>query len=396
MNTEVEKSREGSIEERTDASIELIVFSDDWGRHPSSSQHLIRHLLPYYPVTWVNTVGTRPPRLDMLTVRRGLEKLRGWFGGGVAEQVGDDGGPVVVNPVMWPAFGRRFGRPLNRFLLTRACSALPRTSPRRIAITTVPIVADLVGRLPVDRWIYYCVDNLAEWPGLDRASLEPMEVDLVARADHVVAVSDTLIERMARLGRAASLLTHGVDLEHWSEHESGGVEDLAALPKPWIVFWGLIDRRLDLSSLKAVIGRLERGTLILVGPENNPHPELAKLPRTVCPGPWSYNRLPALAHESDVLIMPYGDSPATRAIQPLKLKEYLATGKPTIVSTIPAALEWRDACDVASSPEEFANLVFERLSSGLPVSQGAARQRLSEESWATKAEVFRNSLLADG
>ena len=40
---------------------QLIVFADDWGRHPSSSQHLVRELLPQYPTLWVNTVGTRRP-----------------------------------------------------------------------------------------------------------------------------------------------------------------------------------------------------------------------------------------------------------------------------------------------------------------------------------------------
>jgi hypothetical protein len=56
----------------------LLVFSDDWGRHPSSCQHLISHLLPTRQVVWVNTIGTRPPRLDLATVKRGFEKLRQW------------------------------------------------------------------------------------------------------------------------------------------------------------------------------------------------------------------------------------------------------------------------------------------------------------------------------
>ena len=48
----------------------LIVFSDDWGRHPSSCQHLTSHLLDDFNVTWLNTIGTRPPRLDLATVSR--------------------------------------------------------------------------------------------------------------------------------------------------------------------------------------------------------------------------------------------------------------------------------------------------------------------------------------
>ena len=51
----------------------LLVFADDWGRSPSSSQHLMRQLLDRYRVLWVNTIGMRPPRFNLSTLRRGLE-----------------------------------------------------------------------------------------------------------------------------------------------------------------------------------------------------------------------------------------------------------------------------------------------------------------------------------
>ena len=50
----------------------LLVFSDDWGRHQSSCQHLVKQLLDQYAVLWVNTIGTRAPRLDMATASRVL------------------------------------------------------------------------------------------------------------------------------------------------------------------------------------------------------------------------------------------------------------------------------------------------------------------------------------
>ncbi|HEX4609359.1 MAG TPA: hypothetical protein VH092_14275, partial [Urbifossiella sp.] len=76
----------------------LVVFADDWGRHPSSAQHLIAHLLPTRPVVWVNTIGTRPPRLDRETFWRVVEKLRQWMGrkpGGSPEQPNPPGPPSL-------------------------------------------------------------------------------------------------------------------------------------------------------------------------------------------------------------------------------------------------------------------------------------------------------------
>ena len=57
----------------------LIVFADDWGRHPSSCQHLVRRLFDHYEVIWVNTIGTRRPKFDLYTFKRGIEKVSMWL-----------------------------------------------------------------------------------------------------------------------------------------------------------------------------------------------------------------------------------------------------------------------------------------------------------------------------
>jgi hypothetical protein len=86
--------------------------------------------------------------------------------------------------------------------------------------------------------------------------------------------------------------------------------------------------------------------------------------------------------------MPYADLPVTRAIQPLKLKEYLATGKPTVVRSLPATREWGDCLDLVDSPEAFSATVRQRLAEGLPASQSLARGRLSSEGWEEKSRAF--------
>lgn len=369
------------------AESELLVFSDDWGRHPSSCQHIVRQLLPDNTVYWVNTIGTRPPRFDLLTLRRGAGKLKSWSRRKPEATEKTASTPQVLQPLMWPSFGSRWGRRINRALLSRACRRLPDSGRFRIAITTIPLVADLVGRTPVDRWIYYCVDDLSQWPGLDRSTLESMERELVSKVDKIVAVSDNLVDRMYSLGRTADLLTHGVDVEHWTQR-AGSVDPLQGYVPPIVLFWGVIDRRLDVEVLKALGHQIGKGTILLIGPSNNPPRELDGLDRVRRLGALPYEDLPAVARQAAVLIMPYGDSPATRAMQPLKLKEYLATGKPVVVTNLPAVSEWADACDVEASPERFAEAVAKRIASGISTSQVEARRRLAAEDWPRKAERF--------
>ena len=375
-----------------DTALNLLVFSDDWGLHPSSCQHLIRHLLGQYSVTWVNTIGTCPPGFDWGTVKRGLQKVGQW--GWKKNLRVLPPGLKVVAPIMWPWFRSRLDRQLNRLLLGRRMVPMVRSLQRPVvAVTTIPIVADLMGLLPVDRWVYYCVDDFAEWPRLDGPTMRTMERDVVAKADLLVAVSNNLQEKIEQQGREASLLTHGVDLDLWqSERGRDDVPQLRGLERPLIVFWGAVDRRLDLAFVQRLSQDLTKGTVVFLGPESFSDPALLSIHRVARIPPVAYELLPCIAQESAVLIMPYADLPVTRAMQPLKLKEYLATGKPTVVRDLPANREWSDCLDLTATPAEFAAAVLRRLESGLPDEQKAARSRLAAESWETKAQLFSQIL----
>ena len=373
----------------------LLVFADDWGRHPSSCQHLIRALLPRHQVYWVNTIGMRKPTFDRATLHRGLGKLRPWLGG--TRQAHH--GPLppnlhVVEPRMWPWFSRQHDRWINRQMLVRELIRLVRPpSERLIAVSTLPIVADLIGVLPVERWVYYCVDDFSSWPGLDHRTLDRMERKFVERADTIVAASQSLQQRIAGFGRQAALLTHGVDLAHW--HPSAAPQipaALAGLEGPLVLFWGLIDRRMDVAFVRQLSADMQHGTIVLVGPCENPDPALLATPRVVHLPPVSYQQLPALAAAASVLIMPYEDAAVTRSMQPLKLKEYLATGQPAVVRALPSTAAWSDCLDVVSTPAEFSAVVRQRLVTGLDAIQQSARQRLADESWDAKALEFERAL----
>lgn len=382
----------------------LVVFSDDWGRHPSSCQHLIRCLLPDYRVLWVNTIGTRAPGLNLMTLRRVAEKCRQW----VRTNTPSDGNRpdtqhnfhphlTVTNPRMWPWFGRAVDRRFNAWLLQRQLTSLIEALPQPVsALTTLPITADLPGRLPVDRWLYYCVDDFSAWPGLDGSTLRRMDRDMVREAGEIVAVSPYLQRMIGKFGRNSSLLTHGVNLKHWQEAATAGAERpaaLAAIPsnRRLAVFWGVVDRRLDTAMLTALSDSFD-GSIVLIGPQQDPDPKILNLPNVVATGPQPFEDLPSIAAHADALIMPYANLPVTQAMQPLKLKEYLATGRPVVVSRLPAVADWLDCLDVADCPAAFCQAICERIRTGLPESQRIARRRLQQESWEAKAKELQHYL----
>lgn len=291
---------------------------------------------------------------------------------------------------MWPGFSTGWQRQLNRSLLLRQLlPALQKMPESPIAITTIPIVADVMKFLPVQSWVYYCVDDFSIWPGLDGKTLGSMELDMLPQVDRIITASDQLKDRLQSFGYSSTLLTHGVNVDFWNTPSSEVViPALESLERPLIVFWGVIDQRMDLAFLQLLSHELTKGTIVLAGPEDEPYPEIKQLPRVKLLGPLPLKSLPSMAEAASVLMMPYADLPVTRAMQPLKLKEYLATRKPAVVRNLPANRAWSDCLDLVETPMEFLTRVKERIQTGIPSDQVLARNRLSKESWKSKAESF--------
>jgi glycosyltransferase involved in cell wall biosynthesis len=78
-------------------------------------------------------------------------------------------------------------------------------------------------------------------------------------------------------------------------------------------------------------------------------------------GHMAHDDLPAYLHYSDVLLLPYRVNTFSQYINPAKLFECLASGKPIIATNLPIFEDYRRVVDVAVSDEMFESLVVEGL-----------------------------------
>ncbi|MBV1800505.1 glycosyltransferase [Siccirubricoccus sp. G192] len=297
-----------------------------------------------------------------------------------------DAGLCVHSPIHWPGFGSRLERLANANLLDVALRPLLTAEPA-VVITTHPLVADLVSRYPSLNWAYYIVDDLSVWPGLDGETLRRMEARMLPVMRTVVAASEVLQRRIQAEGRTAQLLTHGVDLGLWADIARGPL--CGPGRRPVALYWGHADARLDVEICLAVA---ERCDLHMVGPRRGVDARLFGHPGILWRNPVPYGALPRVAAAADVLVMPYARLPVTEAMQPLKLKEYLATPLPVISTRLPSTGPWADALDLADDPATFASLCVRRAGQKLLPSQALARKRLVAEGWDEKAQVFESML----
>ena len=53
----------------------FVVFAEDWGSHPSSTQHLFARIAKEHDVIWFNSIGMRKPGLNLKDINRIVTKL---------------------------------------------------------------------------------------------------------------------------------------------------------------------------------------------------------------------------------------------------------------------------------------------------------------------------------
>jgi glycosyltransferase involved in cell wall biosynthesis len=221
--------------------------------------------------------------------------------------------------------------------------------------------------LPFDFFVYDCVDD---WESFfpnpqERAFVAATDEQMCRKATVVFVGSEPLLKKKARFNPNTYVVNHAADIKHFMKAADPATEvppDLAALPTPRLGFVGMIDVvRFDAQLIAALADATDAHIVIIGGAMRGAEQLLPAHPRIHWLGMRSVEELPRYLRGMDVLLMPYKLNEATRNIYPLKLFEYLATGKPVVATAIPAVEPMRDLLYVSDSPDDFLRNVSTAL-----------------------------------
>ena len=336
----------------------IVIFGDDWRRNVSTLQHVFAHLVTHRPVIWVNSFGHRAPRLTLYDMRRAVGKVGSMLSG---YRIEDDGRPRparVVEPRAVPWHNLAPIRALNTYSLLRDIRrALLDVAPGRppLLITGTPAAEGVVGRLGEIASLYFCMDDYAELPGVDRDVVGPLEALLLKRVDAVVATARALVEKKRPASGRAYALPQGVNFEHFAKRQPVPA-DMAVLPRPWIGFAGGVSSACDFSIFSALAQQYSHGSIVLVGPVE-PGIAIPNDANIHLLGHRSYDVLPGYVQAFDVGLIPYVLNEWTRSVDPLKLLEYLAAGIAVVSTAIPEVLKYESAIGVGRDLRGFVAAV---------------------------------------
>lgn len=350
----------------------LIVTHIDWDHAWQRPQAIATALARDFDVTVVSPVARRRSQLSR-NPRRGLRVVRVWRLPGSLRSA--------------PVFR------LNNRLVAAQVGNLARHLAFSALVVTAPECAAWIENATAAEVFYDCMDDALAFPQDDRVRelRSVLERGLLARARHVFCSSDELALRCAARGAAderVSVVANGYDplafpIDPSSTAPRGGELILG--------YFGTIADWLDVDLLHRLVTADSRLTIDLIGPGALP-PRFAH-PRLRVFAPMPHRELRGAVSNCHAMILPFRDTPLTRAVDPVKMYEYLALGKPVLCPALPVLAKFSPFATLYRDAAECVALVASRAIAS-PATREARAQFLADSTWQQRADSMARTIFA--
>jgi glycosyltransferase involved in cell wall biosynthesis len=377
---------ERNVPEPTSRLPTVLFFGNDWfAENRTSSHHIARWLARDHRVYYVDCPGLRAPKFSGRDLKKVWSKILRFVQGPRA--VDENENLKVVTLLQIPLHGSWPVRLLNRSLILATLRwHMWREGIRRpISWLMVPHLSSVVRRLGESLSVYYCTDDHAALPNVNAPAIRAMDEELTRRADVVFVASATLLAAKSSLNANTYVSPHGVDVDHFASSRDDRVEippEMDALARPIVGFFGLIEEWIDLGLIDEIAVRRPEWSIVLIGRMAVADHPVCHRANVLLTGKLAYEELPAYGKAFDVAIIPYHLTQQVLHANPLKLREYLAMGKPVVSVSTPEIDKYSDVVEIAHSREEFLAMLDSVLSR--PASPAEIQRRVDRvavESW---------------
>jgi glycosyltransferase involved in cell wall biosynthesis len=275
------------------------------------------------------------PEFPNISVLRMAMPGAKWFDGAWV----DDERRRLVKEVLAGPLGSRFIDPLQWFYDPMAVTAF-------------------AGKMNERGNVYDCMDQLSAFRGAPRELVE-REQELLHIADLVFAGGPKMGLEKRKLNPNTRTYGCGVDVQHFGRAQNKNIDlppEVAQLPRPIYGFFGVIDERMDYQLLALLADDNAAGSVVMVGPWTKVDPaEFPKRGNLHFLGGRDYRDLPRYAAAFDVCLVPFALNESTEYINPTKVLEYLATGRPVVSTSIEdVVLQFSEVLEIGRSHQEFS------------------------------------------
>ena len=365
---------------------------DWWYHHPHSKAHLMRKFArDGNKVIFVNSISMGLPALKHKDLLPRIKRKLGSYSKLARET---EEGITVVSPASLPFFGSAAARRVNRRLLKAQIGKLARSRglTKPVLWIASPTAAEMIGSLD-EAAVVYQVSDKYDANTMDHATdpllIRRLHEHAIDAADLVFYSGRKLFNEATRGCERSYLLEQGVDYDHWRRVGDGTVSvapEVGNIPRPRLGYFGAIEPWLvDQELIKRAARERPEWQWIFIGNKSRGL-EIEELPNTHFLPPVAYAELPRYAAGFDVCVLPWETEQSfTSYGSAIKVREYLATGKPVVIAPLPEYEPMGDVLRIARSRDEFLRLVEEALLETDPVKKEKRQAAVASGTWEARA-----------
>ncbi len=187
----------------------------------------------------------------------------------------------------------------------------------------------------VRRYVYQCIDPIIK--AYSARHGRKLEAEAARYADLVISTSPSLNERMLEYNPNSFLVPNAANFDLCNramDPETGTIPSIDRLEGLKFGYVGNIERRINYDLLIEIFGSVPEWQLVMIGPKDISYipDEFLSLPNLTLLPPVSHEQVPEVLKSVDIAIIPFLCDEVSAQIYPLKMFEYLASGKPVITT----------------------------------------------------------------
>lgn len=261
---------------------------------------------------------------------------------------------------------------------------------------------DILPHIEYKNLVYHCVDRHSAFKGfITPEVVDRMDGELAEDADFVFCTSQGLYDWMSRFTDKLELVPNGANYELFSSvrREDFPVPaDMQGLGEPVFGFFGALQDCIEYDWVEYAAMAHPEWSFIFVGPvlAGVDVSVISDLPNVHMLGLKKQVDLPAYISHTDVCLNLFKKGKLAKSVSPLKLFEYLVTGKPIVSTPQPDQVwDYSDVIMIADDEKDFVKKLeaalwpdYERLSRQLEYAEGV--------SWDTRADQIAGALRKQG
>lgn len=400
---------------RRSGSYKFIYFGDQWDGRWRRRQQLayrLARLSGVEQVVYIEFPLTLTSLLRFLAGKADSEATVRWRRAlkmGLTPQL--DGVQIITSICPLPLFHLSSLSGLNELILDRSTRKLIERhltaagTPDVITVLWIshPFAANQIGKWGEEFVVYDCTERFSEfedWAHIKKEA-ESRDVSITEKADLVLTQTVPHLEQKKKINSNTYLVPNAVGYDIFAA--SGNDADLSdtwGIQRPILVYVGNIHYRLDFDLL-FYLAHDSHYSLVFIGPATDSREvsQLEACDRVYFVGEKPYPAIPQYLHYADVCLIPFLTHGVTESESPIKLFDYLASGKPIVSTAIPGVKDFSEVIFIARNHDDFCAKVECALREDDALLSQRRQELAQKNSWEKRVQqiwTLINSQVASG